>query len=100
MVSALLMDEFALQNLVIVTHAAVAIALVAALANVGVNKVEPAAPCGIYKLEQTPLGWDIVENGLTAHLADLGFTRPWHNMSAANEWTGPVLGADSDFTAC
>ena len=100
MLACLLVDEFALENIVVFTHGACAIALVAALAEVDVKKVEPAAPCGVYKLTQTPLGWDIVQNGVTAHLSDLGYTRPWHNMGGGNEWTGPAMGADSDFTAC
>lgn len=85
--------------LVVVTHAAVCIGLVAAASQNPMRDIAPAAPCSIYQL----LRWDNeprwyvdphdamnTMNGYTQHLSTLGRTEPWHYFGKDDSYSGPL----------
>jgi broad specificity phosphatase PhoE len=89
--------------IVAVTHAAGCIGLAAALTNLTISDITPAAPCSIYQLTRTSDTniWNIdrhdVENsmnGYTSHISDMGeSTVPWNNFAdkrVFHGYTGPA----------
>ena len=66
------------KNLCLVTHGAGVVAIVAALLGRRIQNVEPASPCGLYKLEEDCDGhWHPLCQNSTAHMSKLGETRAW-----------------------
>ena len=89
--------------IVAVTHAAGCIGLAAALTNLAIADITPAAPCSIYKLTRTSdtAIWTIDAhdsdnsmNGYTDHISDMGnSTTPWNNFADKkyfHGYTGPA----------
>jgi broad specificity phosphatase PhoE len=75
------------ENLVLVTHAAPAIAFAAAFLTNGrvlseedTRPLAPLGPCGVYRLERSGSGpWSLAMNAHHEHLGGLvGATTPWH----------------------
>ena len=65
-------------QLCLVTHAAGVVAIVAALLQKRIQDVEPASPCGIYKLAQAEDGrWHPVVQNYTGHMSEMGRTKAW-----------------------
>jgi broad specificity phosphatase PhoE len=89
--------------IIAVTHAAGCIGLAAALTNLTIADITPAAPCSIYKLTRTSSTstWTIdahdIENsmnGYTDHISEMGqSTVPWNNFADKkyfHGYTGPA----------
>lgn len=92
--------------IVIVSHAAACVGLARAAANATLQDLNPAGPCGIYRLtrtSQTPV-WDLdhySSNGMNAyskHLSDVGNTTvPWNHFGdkeVNKGYTGPPMEND------
>jgi broad specificity phosphatase PhoE len=88
--------------ILVVTHAACCIGLVRAATGLDPSEINPAAPCGIYKLTRSrgDEKWNIDHysktdglNGFTGHLEDLGTsTKPWNHFGdkdVDDGYTGP-----------
>jgi hypothetical protein len=88
---------------VVVTHAAGCVAMCRSATRLPLDRIEPAAPCGVYRMtrpssksgsDSTPKGslWkmDPAVNGSVAHLSDLGrHTAPWNHFGSGGGYTGP-----------
>lgn len=88
--------------IIVVTHAACCIGLVRAATGLGLNDINPASPCGIYKLTRSgdEEKWKIDHyscadgfNGFTGHLENIGTsTKPWNHFGdkdVDDGYTGP-----------
>ena len=88
--------------IVMVSHAAGVIALTRAVSQLTYQDINPAGPCGIFRLTRTSNTnkWDLDHyalegglNGHTKHLTTMGnFTIPWNNYgdkSINKGYTGP-----------
>jgi len=89
--------------IIVVTHAAGCVALARAAANLTLQEINPAPPCGMYILTRscnTPI-WSLDHhsipsgaNGFVGHVSDLGrHTFPWNhfgNKKENNGYTGPT----------
>lgn len=88
--------------IVIVSHAAGCVALARAAADSTLQDINPAGPCGVFRLTRTSNkeAWDLDHygkvggfNGHTAHLSDMGTTTvPWNHFgdkSVNKGYTGP-----------
>jgi len=88
--------------IVIVSHAAGVIALTRAVSQLTFQDINPAGPCGVFRLTRTSNTdkWDLDHyamagglNGHTAHLTTMGnFTVPWNNFGdkkVNKGYTGP-----------
>lgn len=75
----LLEERFANENLVVVTHAACVVGLVAALLDCKVSEVAAAGPAGVFKLgrDSSTGKWSALMQNHSEHLSELGSTRPW-----------------------
>ena len=87
-------------TLVVVTHAAVCIGLVASASGNAYNEITPAAPCSIFHMSRwnnepawhlDPHDADKSKNGFTDHLSTLGRnTIPWNGFGEKeNRYSGP-----------
>jgi transcription factor C subunit 7 len=92
------------KNLVLVSHAANVVAIAACLTGKSIPEINPASPCGIFRLERTTDSetemptytspqYIIAEemHGSTAHLSHRGTTVPWPTNTA--QWGSDFINA-------
>jgi transcription factor C subunit 7 len=88
-------DKFAGENLILVTHAACVVGIVAALLECKVSEVTPAGPAGVFKLSRdgSTGKWSTVLQNHSDHMAELGKTRAWPRTDGSSP-------GSSEFIVC
>ena len=88
-------ERFAGQSLVLVTHAAGVVSIVARLLKKAVREVPAASPCCLFCLDRETVEdeWVMSDkyNGTTAHLSNSGATLPWPREE--DDWARKFLDA-------
>lgn len=88
------------RGMVMVTHAAGVVGIVATLLQCSLSEVEEASPCGIFRLDRASPSspWILNEscNGYTDHMSELGNTKSWpdKNDPDKSSWSHRFLAAN------
>jgi broad specificity phosphatase PhoE len=84
--------RFPNEGIVLVTHAAGVVAILASLLNCRIRDVPAASPCGLFRLDLTPGSekYTLADNvnGITSHISKSGKTTAWPTSS--DTWEGTM----------
>lgn len=87
-------ERFVNENVIVVTHAACVVGIVAALLECKVSEVDAAEPAGVYKLSRDAYTgrWSALLQNHTAHISEFGKTKAWPRRDGSP--------GSSEFIAC